>query len=153
MDVTPSPPRNPRPGDPFARPGQAPVADAPKKPKRKKGRTFFLGLLFISGFMVAVFFIIAVSGKDIIVDFYRDVVVPRGIPEALAPEVSDARARELVQTLHAYFDALEGDQATDELTLEMMSRIESAMGDEVVTLEETEMLLESARTLRPGNGG
>ncbi|MFQ5508031.1 MAG: hypothetical protein ACE5FN_01700 [Leptospirillia bacterium] len=132
-----------RSGDPFANPTPMPDADAlsERPKKRKKGRTFFLFLLFTGGALVIASFVMFFSGKGIIVDFYKDVVVPRGIPEALAPDFPEEKAKHLLRTLSGYFDAAADGDVTDDMAIEMMSRIETALSDQLLTEAEADDLL------------
>ncbi|MDH5527447.1 MAG: hypothetical protein OEY97_09095 [Nitrospirota bacterium] len=154
-------PRVPRPGDPFAGTGSAPPMDAvpdtePKK-KRKKGRTFFLVLLFTGAALVLGSLLLMLTGRNLIVNFYKDYSVQRGIPEALAADVPVAEARALIQTLDAFFDAAGKRQLPDEQVLEMIHAIEEAQADRVITRDEAAELarraqLDTPRTV-PGAGG
>lgn len=143
MSATPT--RTPRAGDPFSGPpNRATEAPAPK-PKRKKGRIFFLVLLTVGGVLVLISLILALSGRDMLIDFYQDFVIPRGIPEALPPDYPVDQARELIATLSAYFEQVGDGPEADRVALEMISRIEAAMADKLITPEEAETLLTAAR--------
>ncbi|MBI5137822.1 MAG: hypothetical protein HZA24_10895 [Nitrospirae bacterium] len=153
--ATPSGPRAPRPGDPFAG-GAAPAAPAPHpKVRRKKGRRFFITLLLVSGMIVVATLMFFTNSKNIITDFYREVVVPRSLPEALPPDYPVERARELVRTLHAFFGDVDEGIIGDEAALEMMGHIEAALADRALTEQEADDLLAAARSLRQtaGKGG
>lgn len=147
------PTRTPRAGDPFAEPTPKTVRESrPAKVKRKKGRNFFLALLAVGGALVLASLILVFSGRDMLLDFYRDFVIPRGIPEALPPDYPVDRARELIATLDAYFSQVGEGPGADREALEMMSRIETALADKRITPEEAEALLTAARA-GMGKGG
>jgi len=148
MGVDPSP----RPGDPFANHISQPQQPA-KKVKRKKGRTFFIVLLLIGGALMIATFILATQGKEIMVDFYKDVVIARGIPEALPPGYPVDKARALLRALDDFMDQVGTPAVTDDAALELMAQIEAAMADRVVIDEEVDALLGATEALRTGAEG
>ncbi len=150
MNATPT--RTPRAGDPFSGPPNRPTEAPAPKPKRKKGRIFFLVLLTVGGVLVLISLILALSGRDMLIDFYQDFVIPRGIPEALPPDYPVDQARELIATLHAYFAQVGDGPAANQTALEMMAKIETAMTDKRITPAEAEALLNAARAGISGGG-
>jgi hypothetical protein len=142
------PPRVPRPGDPFARGGPAPAAPAPPK-RRKKGRNFFLVLLLTGGVLAIGSLIFFYNFKGMAVHFYEDVVVPRGIPEALPPGYPRADAERLVRTLSDFFKRADAGAVSDDRVLQVISAIESAMADQAITPEEAEGLIRAASPASP----
>jgi hypothetical protein len=128
-------PREPRPGDP----------ERPARPKRrKKGRNFFLILLLTGAVLGGGSLIFFYNFKGMAVHFYRDVVVPRGIPEALPPDYPKADAERLVAALSAFFQRADQGRATDDQVLAVISAIENAMADQKVTPEEAAGLIRVA---------
>lgn len=149
----PHPPREPRPGDPFGRP-QAPAPERPARPKRRKrGRNFFLILLLTGAVLAGGSLVLFYNFKGMAVHFYRDVVVPRGIPEALPPGYPKADAERLVNALTAFFQRADAGQASDDQVLAVISAIEKAMADERVTPEEADELIRVAGRQTPAGKG
>lgn len=140
MAVEDPPRREPRPGDPFATPRPAPAPSRPRK-KRRKGRTFFLILLVAGGVLGLGSLILFLKGRGMIVEFYEEVVVPRGIPDALPPDYPRADAEHLVRTLHGFFARADAGEASDDAVLAMITAIEEAMRDDRITPEEARGLL------------
>lgn len=139
------PTRTPRAGDPFSGPPTRAEESPAPKPRRKKGRTFFLVLLSVGGVLVLASLILVFTGRDMLLEFYQDFVIPRGIPEALPPDYPVDQARELIATLNAYFEQVGKGPEADRVVLEMISRIETVMADKRITPEEAETLLAAAR--------
>lgn len=144
------PRRVPRPGDPFAK-GQSPIPAPRPRRRRKKGRFFFLGLLVVGGLMVLVTTAVFFHPRQLTVDFYRNVVVPRGIPESLPPDYPREDAVRLLKTLDAFFARADKGQESDERVVEVISGIEAAMADRRITPEEAEGLI--AKASPRGEGG
>lgn len=143
-------PRPPRPDDPFGRPATGATPQRPAK-KRRRGRTFFLFLLISGGVVALASMVLFISGRGIIIGFYEDVVIPRGIPEALGPGYPREDAEQLVRGLHAYFTRAHDGEVSDDDVIRVISAIEAAMADERITPEEAAGLLDLTR--RPGAGG
>jgi hypothetical protein len=143
------PPRAPRPGDPFA--GAQTRAAAPRAPRRRrKGRTFFLFLLITGGVLTVGTFLVLFTFRNMTVGFYHDVVVPRGIPEALPPDYPRADAVKLVKALDTFFARADKGEIGDDRVIEVISKIESAMADRRITPEEARELIATAeRAGRP----
>jgi hypothetical protein len=144
VDVGEPPRRTPRPGDPFAGPAADPARPAVRK-KARKGRNFFLFLLLTGGVLAGASLVVFVNFKGMTVRFYADVVVPRGIPDALPPDYPRADAEKLVRTLHDFFERADAGRVTDDQVLAVISAIEAAMKDERITPEEARGLIEMAR--------
>jgi hypothetical protein len=143
----PPPPRPPRPGDPFARPAR-PRPTGPAR-KRRRGRNFFLFLLVSAGLVALASMVLFMGGRGMIIGFYEDVVVPRGVPEALPPDYPREDAERLVKGLHAYFVRADEGEVSDDDVIRVISAIENAMKDEHITPEEAAALLD----LTGGAGG
>lgn len=143
-DATPDAPgrptRVPRPGDPFAKAQAAGPAPRPRRP-RKKGRIFFMTLLVIGGALVLATTILFFTFRGMTVDFYRDVVLPRGIPESLPPDYPREDAVRLLKSLDAFFARADQGRESDERVIEVISEIEAAMADRRITPEEAEGLI------------
>ncbi len=147
-------PRPPREGDPFANPhGTVTLAEAmadkpAKKVRRKRGYKFFLSLLAISGVIMLATLMFFANIKTHITDFYQEIVVPRGIPEALPPDYPIEKAKHLVQTLHAFFGDANDGLYTDEQTLTMMGKVEEVLADRIITEQEAQALLDTVNSLQ-----
>lgn len=148
------PPRAPRPGDPFAG-ARHPAGAAPKAPRRRrKGRIFFLILLVTGGVLTLGTFLAFFTFRNMTVGFYHDVVVPRGIPEALPPDYPRAEAVKLVQALDTFFARADKGEIGDDRVIEVIAQIESAMADRRITPEEARALVATAeRAGSPGAAG
>lgn len=155
VDERPEPaPRPPRPGDPFARQQGPPTPTRPVRPKRrKKGRNFFLILLLTGAVLAGGSLIFFYNFKGMAVHFYEDVVVPRGIPEALPPGYPRADAERLVNALSAFFERADQGLADDDRVLAVISAIENAMADQHITPEEAAGLIEIAGPAPEGGAG
>jgi hypothetical protein len=93
--------------------------------------------------------VLFMRGRGMIISFYEDVVIPRGIPEALPPGYPREDAERLVQGLHAYFARAHEGEVSDDEVIRAISAIEDAMKDEHITPEEAAALLD----LTGGAGG
>jgi hypothetical protein len=142
--------RAPRAGDPFAgAQGRAPAPKAPRR--RRKGRTFFLVLLVTGGVLTVGTFLVFFTFRNMTVGFYHDVVVPRGIPEALPPDYPREDAVKLVKALDTFFARADKGEIGDDQVIEVIAKIESAMADRRITPEEARELIATAeRAERPG---
>jgi hypothetical protein len=138
------PPRVPRPGDPFATAAGAAAARATPPRRRRKGRTFFMFLLVTGGVLTVGTFIVVFTFRNMTVRFYHDVVVPRGIPEALPPDYPRADAVRLVKTLDDFFARADKGKIADQGVIDVIAAIESAMADRRITPEEAEDLIAAA---------
>ncbi len=148
MAVDKTPPRTPRPGDPFGQPGLTGAAPARTKVQKKKGRRFFIGLLVVGTLMTIASLLFTSGGRQVTVWEFEQVVIPRSIPEALPLDYPDEQARTLIRALKAYFKLAGTDAVTDDQLALMMNRISIGLSDHVLSIEELDMLLESTRTLR-----
>jgi len=148
----PSPrPRVPRPGDPFARAaGPAGHATSARPPrKHRRGRRFFLfllttGAVLTVGTFVLVYYFGNMPFHHMTIEFYHDVVVPRGIPEALPPDYPKADAVRLVKALDDFFARADQGGIGDDAVIAVIARIEKAMADKRITPEEAEDLIATA---------
>jgi len=139
----PQPPRAPRPGDPFATAAGPAPAPNPKR-KRRKGRTFFIFLLVTGGVLAVGTLLVFLTFRNMTVGFYHDVVVPRGIPEALPPGYPKADAVRLVTALDDFFARADEGAFDDDRVIEVIEAIETAMADRLITPEEAEGLIATA---------
>lgn len=144
----PRTPRVPRPGDPFAR-AAAPAAPARPPRKHRRGRRFFLFLLTTGAVLtVGTFVLVYYFGKmpfhHMTIEFYHDVVVPRGVPEALPPDYPKADAVRLVKALDGFFARADKGEFSDDAVIAVIARIEKAMADKRITPEEAEDLIATA---------
>ncbi|MDH4229029.1 MAG: hypothetical protein OEW11_04670 [Nitrospirota bacterium] len=150
------PPRPPRPGDPFATLGEhAQAGPTPPRVPRKKGRTFFLVLLFTGAALALASLILFFTGRSLLVGFYRDYTVQRSIPEALAADVQLDDARHLIHTLDTFFARADRRELPDPLVLDMIQRIDAVLSDRVITraeVVELETLAGQAALLTTGTG-
>lgn len=146
----PAPPRAPRPGDPFAT-AAGPVRPTRAPRRRRKGRTFFLILLVTGGVLAVGTILVFFTFRNMTVGFYHDVVVPRGIPEALPPGYPREDAVRLVKTLDTFFARADKGEIGDEQVIEVIAKIESSMADRRITPEEAEALIATAE--RAGAAG
>jgi hypothetical protein len=149
------PPRTPRPGDPFAT-ASGPVRPTRPPRKRRKGRIFFLILLVTGGVLAVGTILVFFAFRNMTVEFYHDVVVPRGIPEALPPDYPREDAVRLVKTLDTFFARADKGEIGDDQVIEVIAKIETSMADRRITPEEARELIataERAGAAGPAPGG